>query len=337
MSPGSILAGRYRLIDARADGASATVWMARDETLNRIVALKILHPQLVSDASLASRFAAEALTAATVNHPGLVAVYDTVGDPVAAIVLEWIDGPDLRQRLDAGPMTATDVAVLGASLADALEALHAAGLVHRDVKPANVMFTATGSVKLTDFGIATSGSGDMTATGVVLGTAKYLSPEQVRGLPIDGRSDIYALCVVLYESLAGQAPFQRDSDLATALARLEAEPVDPRLVRPGAPDELVDAIMIGLRLDPDRRWPTAAALAAALRSRPPEPASSPVASAAPQATAASAMTTAVTPVDTEHLPMRRPRWPRLVGYTVAAAIAALGIYLIASGLQLLTG
>ncbi len=333
MSPGSILAGRYRLIDIRARGGSATVWMARDETLDRIVAVKILHPESASDTLLADRFAAEALTAATVNHPGLVAVYDTVSDPVAAIILEWVDGPDLRQRLDEGPLSATDVAAVGASLADALEALHCAGLVHRDVKPANVMFTATGLVKLTDFGIATSGSGDMTATGVVLGTAKYLSPEQVRGLDIDGRSDTYALCVVLYESLTGQTPFQRDSDMATALARLEIEPVDPRVLRPGVPAQLADAIMIGLRPNPASRWPTAAAFGAALRSLPSEPVPSP----APGATASSTMTTAVVPVRTERLWVRRRRWPRLVGYTVAAAIAVLGIYLIASGVQPLTG
>jgi len=328
LSSGSILDDRYQLIERRAGGASATVWMARDQTLDRLVAVKVLHPELAADVSIAGRFATEALTAATVNHPGLVAVYDTVTDPVAAIVLEWIDGPDLRTRLDLGPMEATEVAAMGASLSNALASLHATGLVHRDVKPANIMFTKAGLVKLTDFGIATSGRGDMTTTGVVLGTAKYLSPEQVRGLSIDGRTDLYALCVVLYEALTGQAPFRRDTDIATALARLDEHPVDPRVLRPDSPVALADAIMVGLEIDPDRRWSSAVALEAALGS--------------PTTPARLLDPTATISVDrrefaTQKSAARRPWWPRLAGFALAAVVAAMGVYLIVSGGQSLIG
>lgn len=338
LSTGSILDSRYQLIERRAEGASATVWMARDETLGRLVAVKVLHPQLAVDDSIADRFAAEALTGATVNHPGLVAVYDTVTDPVAAIILEWIDGPDLRSRLDDRPMTAGEVSAMGASLADALAALHAAGLVHRDVKPANIMFTNSGLVKLTDFGIATSGQHDMTATGMVLGTAKYLAPEQVRGHSIDGRSDIYALCVVLYEALTGQAPFQRDTDIATALARLEGSPADPRTIKPRSPTELVEAIMVGLEIDPRRRWPSASALAAALRSPTQHAPTATMPEAIAPTTALCVGQHALAPSPTPSLsPARRPWWPRIVGFALASAVAAMGIYLIVAGAQSLTG
>ena len=257
---GTRLDDRYLLTSRLATGATAVVWRAVDEFLNRPVAVKSLHPHLASDHDLASRFAEEARVAATVSHPSLVAVYDAVEGPPPAIVLEFVDGPDMRRRLDAGPCSMAEVLSLGWAIADALDFVHRAGLVHRDVKPANIICTSDGRPKLGDFGIATAAAGDRTATGVVLGTAKYLAPEQVRGGQIDARTDVYALCVVLYEALCGRAPFERAGDLPTAMARLEEPPPLPRAIRPGIPTGIESIVLRGLAREPAARWPSAGAL-----------------------------------------------------------------------------
>ncbi|MFQ5556795.1 MAG: protein kinase, partial [Acidimicrobiales bacterium] len=178
--------------------------------------------------------------------------------------MEYVAGPDLRRRLDAGPCSVTEVLGLGHRIADGLEAAHRAGLVHRDVKPANVLCTVEGHPKLGDFGIATASAGDRTATGIVLGTAKYLAPEQVRGGPIDARTDVYALCVVLYEAVSGRPPFERAGELATAMARLEEAPTPPSRLGAEVPAELESIVMRGLALDPAHRWPSAGSLRDAL-------------------------------------------------------------------------
>jgi serine/threonine-protein kinase len=257
---GTRLDDRYLLVSQLATGATAVVWQAVDEYLNRTVAIKALHPHLAHEHDLAARFADEARVAATVSHGSLVAVYDTITGPPPAIVLEFVDGPDMRERLDAGPCSVAEVLGLGWSIADALDAVHRAGLVHRDVKPANIICTSGGRPKLGDFGIATASAGDRTATGVVLGTAKYLAPEQVRGDQIDARTDVYALCVVLYEALCGRVPFDRPGDLPTAMARLEESPPVPSSFRTGIPAGVEVIVLRGLARLPDARWPSAAAL-----------------------------------------------------------------------------
>ncbi|MEZ5166158.1 MAG: serine/threonine-protein kinase [Acidimicrobiales bacterium] len=344
---GAVLDERYRILERRASGATATVWKAQDELLRRPVAVKVLHEHLASDHELLERFIAEAHTAATVSHPALVAVYDSIRDQ-PGIVLEWVDGPDLRQRLDRGPIRPGDVATIGATLCDGLGALHARGLIHRDVKPANILLRADGATKLTDFGIATANAGDRTATGIVLGTAKYLAPEQVRSTPLDGRTDLFALCAVLYEALAGQAPWTRDSDLATALARLEDDPIDLQRLQPELDPTLAATVMRGLAREPEARWPDAAALAAALRGEAPmaaptapgpeELVGAPAGRRAdPTITLAGAAPAAATtslPIRTVEAPRPRhpplPLWPRILGWTVVGAIAVLGWTLIAS-------
>ena len=187
-------------------------------------------------------------------------MHDTISGPPPAIVLEYVDGPDMRRRLDAGPCTIADGMSLGWMVADGLDAAHRAGLVHRDVKPANIICTLTGEPKLGDFGIATASAGDRTATGLVLGTAKYLAPEQVRGSSVDARTDVYALCIVLYETICGRVPFERAGDLPTAMARLEDPPPVPRSIRPGIPIGVESIVLRGLARDPDARWPSAGAL-----------------------------------------------------------------------------
>lgn len=345
---GLLLDGRYRIVARRAAGATATVWETQDEFLRRRVAVKILHEHLAADADLRARFIDEARTAATVNHPNLVAVYDSIGDQ-PGIVLEWVDGPDLRQRLDEGPIGFAEIAALGASVGDGLSALHSHGLVHRDVKPANILLTIDGTPKLTDFGIATANAGDRTATGIVLGTAKYLAPEQVRGGDLDGRADVFALAAVLYECCAGTPPWDRDGDLPTAMARLEEDARPLTELRPDVPPALAADIMRGLARDRTDRWPSAAAFAQSLRNGstlappPPRPGPTPAPAPAPAPDGAAttmlarppaASTVAVAAPRNAAPPARvRPRrrwWPRLVGLAVVIAIAVLGWTLVSA-------
>lgn len=263
---GRVLAGRYRLGDRIASGGMAEVRRATDLTLGREVAVKLLHPHLVGDPVVVERFRREAVAAAALNHPSIVAVYDTCSDDgLEAIVMELVRGVTLREHLDEhGPLSPVDAVDVAAAVAEALQVAHEAGVVHRDVKPANVLLCDDRRVKVADFGIATAfADGDLTGGGWV-GTAKYLAPEQVRGDRVDPRADLYALGVVLYECVTGRVPFAADSEAATALARLQRPPLRPRQVRPALPRDLDDLVVRTLARDPDGRPPTAAALRAEL-------------------------------------------------------------------------
>src|SRR5581483_4827749 len=210
-----MLGGRYRLVAPVARGGMAEVWEAHDEVLSRPVAVKVLQPHLAADEIFLERFRREAVTAARLAHPNVVATFDTGLDcGTAYIVMELVRGRNLRQLLnDEGRLEPWLAVAIGRQVADALAYAHQAGLVHRDVKPANILLVEDewGSVrvKVTDFGIAKAGagSGDLTRTGIVLGTPKYLSPEQIKGLEPDARADLYSLGVVLYEMLTGVPPF----------------------------------------------------------------------------------------------------------------------------------
>ena len=276
---GTVLAGRYRLGRPIATGGMARVWEARDEVLDRPVAVKILLEHLADDDSFVARFRAEALAAARLTHPSVVSVYDTVStDEVEAIVMELVDGDTLRQRLDhEGRLPSVEAARIAARIADALAVAHRDGVVHRDIKPANVLLASTGRVVVTDFGIAKATEGaDLTTGRQMLGTAKYLAPEQVEGEAVDGRTDLYALGVVLYEMLCGRVPFRADTEAATALARLHQDPTPPRSLRPDLPDDLEQVLRRTLARRPDDRWPDATSLARTLGAiaagRPPPPA-----------------------------------------------------------------
>ena len=186
---GRLLAERYRLHRPIASGGMARVWEATDEVLTRRVAVKVLHPHLAADESFVRRFRAEAIAAARLTHPSIVSVYDTLStdDGVNAIVMELVVGTTMRADLDQhGPMRLPSVLAIGTQVADALGAAHASGLVHRDVKPANILLSADGRVLVADFGIAKAAVGaDLTSDGSMVGTAKYLAPEQVEGRPVD--------------------------------------------------------------------------------------------------------------------------------------------------------
>src|SRR5205807_4263039 len=240
---------------------------AEGNVLTRRVAIKVLHPHLAGDDGFRTRFRREAVAAARLAHPHIVTTYDTGRDAdVAYIVMELVDGTTLAQLLKSRAQLpvaqAIDVAV---QVADALSCAHAHGVVHRDVKPANILLREDGHVKVADFGIAKAGAGtDLTRTGVVMGTAKYLSPEQVSGSPADAGSDIYALGIVLYEMLCGAPPFVGDTELSTAVARLTAAPGSLRDRREDVPRSLEAVVLRSLARDPGARFQSAEEMRASL-------------------------------------------------------------------------
>lgn len=269
LEAGHRLAGRYELLEPIAVGGMARVWRAQDTVLGRQVAVKILHPHLATDRGFLIRFQREAIAAARLSHRSIVAIYDTVSEGGnEAIVMELIAGSTLRQALDDnGPLSVGDTLEIGAQISEALAAAHAGGVVHRDIKPSNILLCADRRVMVTDFGIAKAGEEtDLTATGMLLGTAKYLAPEQVAGDPIDPRADLYSLGVVLFEAVTGSAPFQADTDAATALARLH-QPA-PRAIerRPDLPPSLGLLIDRLMARQPSDRFATALDVRAALSS-----------------------------------------------------------------------
>ncbi|MET0159030.1 MAG: protein kinase, partial [Acidimicrobiales bacterium] len=219
---GTLLAGRYRFERRIAVGGMAEVWEAVDQVLDRPVAIKVLHPHLAGDQNFVDRFRREAIAAARLTHPSIVAIYDThSSDGDEAIVMELVRGISLRKHLDDhGPLPAGEAVDIGARVAEALESAHRAGLVHRDIKPANILLCDDKRVMVADFGIAKLTDADHTSEGTVLGTAKYLAPEQVSGTAVDARTDLYSLGIVLYEMVCGRVPFSGDTDTATVLARL---------------------------------------------------------------------------------------------------------------------
>ena len=270
---GRVLSGRYRLDRHLASGGMAEVWEATDEVLDRPVAVKLLHGHLADDPALRARFHHEAVAAARLVHPSIVAIYDTCDDPGAeAIVMELVRGRTLREFLDErGRLEPVEVVHIGAEVASALTCAHKAGIIHRDVKPANILLSDDGRVLVTDFGIAkVLDEPDLTRTSQLLGTVKYLAPEQVESGPVDARTDVYALGAVLYESLCGEAPFRADNQAALALARLTRDPQPPHDIVVGVPPALEAVVMRALARTPDQRFATADELRTALLGVRPE-------------------------------------------------------------------
>jgi eukaryotic-like serine/threonine-protein kinase len=268
IGPGSQVAGRYVIESHLATGGMATVWRARDTVLARIVAVKALRDHLASDPEFRERFRREAVAAARLNHPSIINVFDTGADSVCVfIVMEYFDGTTLAQLLQQEgalePGHAVDVIM---PVLEALAYSHAHGVIHRDVKPGNILVANDGRVKVTDFGIAKAalGASDLTTTGTVLGTAQYLSPEQVQGQPVDARSDLYSAGAVLYEMITGRPPFEAETPVATAMMRLTRDPVPPRDIRPGIPRQLEGAVVRALARDPRNRFASADAMHSAL-------------------------------------------------------------------------
>jgi serine/threonine-protein kinase len=236
---GRVVGGRYRLLRPVGSGASAHVYVAEDVRLKRRVALKLLHPALATDAAFLRRFQAEAQTVAVLRHQGIVRVYDWGEDAGNAyLTMELLEGGSLRSMLDSGRrLSVSQVAALALDVASALAYAHARGLVHRDVKPANLLFDEDGHVSVADFGIARAlAEASWTEPlGAMLGTARYAAPEQLKGAPLDGRADVYSLAVVAVEAVTGDVPFSRDTALGALMARAEQPLPVPEGLGPLAP------------------------------------------------------------------------------------------------------
>ena len=265
ISPGVTLGGRYRLDERIAGGGMGDVWRGTDEVLGRTVAVKILLPALLDEPGFAERFRGEARTMATINHPGVVDVYDYGSDQqLAFLVMEYVEGDALSRTLSrVGRLTPARTMALVAQAADALQAAHANGIVHRDVKPGNLLVRPNGTLVLTDFGIARSALvGQLTVAGSVLGTASYISPEQASGSVATAASDVYALGVVAYQCLSGHRPFDGATPLEIAMKHVRDSPRPLPADIPPAVRAIVDR---ALAKDPTARWPTAAAMATVAR------------------------------------------------------------------------
>ena len=283
------LGGRYQLERPIARGGMSQVWRGTDLILGRRVAVKLLDHRKLSDPSFIERFRREAQAAARLHNPHIVAIYDSITESdYSALILEYVRGLNLRQRMDDELLDIPTAVGIAGQVAVALQAAHDAGVIHRDIKPGNILLEhaepvdvlgpVIPQVRVTDFGIAKaiqSAGHDLTRTGIMLGTAKYLAPEQVISGPVDARTDIFSLGVVLYEMVTGSVPWDVGSDLATAMARLDTAPIPPTYYRPELPPALEAVILQALARDPADRFQHAADLRAALLAtnlRPAPPA-----------------------------------------------------------------
>ena len=265
----TVIAGRYRLEEHRAQGGMAEVWRAVDLQLSRTVAVKLLKPQLANDSTLAERFRREAVAAANLNHFNIVTAYDAVeyDEGRQALIMEYVEGKSLRELLDTNTQLESNlVQHIGVSVCAALEAAHERNIIHRDIKPGNILLTKEGRVMITDFGIAKvlGEGGDLTSENIMMGTAKYLAPEQVKGDPLDERADLYSLGIVLYECLVGKVPFYGKNDTETALARLQREPRNITTLRPNVNPQLAAVVHKLLAREPRSRFRSAAEVRLAL-------------------------------------------------------------------------
>ncbi|HVM41360.1 MAG TPA: Stk1 family PASTA domain-containing Ser/Thr kinase, partial [Acidimicrobiia bacterium] len=260
MAEPELYSNRYEILRHVARGGMAEVYLARDHLLDRPVALKVLFPEYARDEAFVERFRREAKAAAQLNHPNIVAVYDW-GEEGGTyfIVMEYVEGQSLRDMIHReGPLLPERAAEITADIAAALGFAHRHGVVHRDVKPGNVLITSHGQVKVTDFGIARGReAGALTRTGMVMGTATYFSPEQAQGLDVDPRSDVYSLGVVLYEMAVGSAPFSGDDPVAIAYQHVREEATPPSVRNPDVPVDLERVILTALAKTPADRYPSA--------------------------------------------------------------------------------
>jgi serine/threonine-protein kinase len=264
-----VIADRYELEELVGTGGMSSVYKARDRLLERNVALKVLHPHYSDDAEYVERFRREARSVAQLSHPHIVTVIDRGEDGGQQfIVFEFIDGENLKQLIGRiGPLPVRRAVELALEIADALAFAHDHGLVHRDVKPQNVLLTPDGDAKVTDFGIARSLDVEqgVTQTGTVLGTSNYLSPEQASGQPVTPATDVYSLGVVIFELLTGEVPFPGENFVAVAMKHINEPPPDLTEKRPDVPLRLVAAVERALEKDPSRRFQSMGEFASELR------------------------------------------------------------------------
>lgn len=251
---GTTVDQRYRLKEKIGTGGMADVWLADDRELDREVAVKILHDRFAQDKEFVERFRREAQSAAGLQHPNVVSIFDRgeFGDTYF-IAMEYVDGPQLKDLVKGG-MSTKDAIDFTRQILNAARFAHRKGIVHRDLKPQNVLIDGEGRARVADFGIARGESSDITATGSVMGTAQYLSPEQAQGKETTPRSDIYSIGVILYEALTGRVPFQGDSAVAVALKQVSETPRRPSAINPNVPPALDAVVMRALAKDPEARF-----------------------------------------------------------------------------------
>ena len=337
--------GRYRIVRKLGTGGMANVYLAEDQELGRSVAIKILDDRHAADEQFIERFRREAKNAASLSHPNIVAVYDRgEAEGTYYIAMEYLDGRTLKELLVRFGTPPVKIAIgYTRQVLSALAFAHKYGLVHRDIKPHNVLVDSGGHVKVTDFGIARSEASQMTEAGSIIGTAQYLSPEQARGAPVDQRSDIYSVGVLLYELLTGAVPFTGDTPVEIAMKHLSAVPEPPSKKRPDVPRGLDLAVVRALAKDPEDRFQSAEEMDAELaRIEQGFRVSDETADAATAVLAGSGIdstairkapvvtTGAYRPPPGRFPPpvRRRPKWPWLVALLALAGIAALVWFLL---------
>ncbi|MGA8942050.1 MAG: Stk1 family PASTA domain-containing Ser/Thr kinase [Thermoactinomyces sp.] len=257
---GKKLGGRYEIVSRVGGGGMAVVYKAKDLLLNRFVAIKVLSESLSNDSEFIRRFSREAQAAASLSHPNIVNVYDVGRDQYTHyIVMELVEGPTLKQYIqERGSLPVQEAAAIAIQICDGLAHAHENQIVHRDIKPHNILLGANGRAKVTDFGIARAASSStITQQGSVMGSVHYFSPEQARGGVIGEKSDLYSLGIVMYEMLTGRLPFDGDSAISIALKHLQETPEDPRHFNSNIPDALAELVMRALNKDPNQRFASA--------------------------------------------------------------------------------
>jgi len=355
--------GRYRIQRKLGAGGMADVYLAEDQELGRRVAIKILNGRHANDDQFIERFRREAKNAAALNHPNIVSIYDRGNaEDTYYIAMEFLDGRTLKELIVGRGSAPINVAIEYArQILSALRFAHRHGIVHRDIKPHNVLVDGEGRVKVTDFGIARAGTSQMTETGSIVGTAQYLSPEQARGGEVDPRSDLYSLGIVLYELLTGKTPFEGETPVEIAMKHLSNAPKPPSKLRPDIPPELDMVVLRALAKSPDDRYQSAdemeadlervargARVSATTSDTATQVLRRPAAAAAAAAASATAATMIATPPSTAAAGIpptvveeeeeyeeggERPLWPWLVaaGFVIAAIIAGFFVYQELSG------
>src|SRR4051812_1441603 len=256
LAPETVVDQRYSIVSRIGSGGMADVYCAQDLQLGRKVALKLLYRRFAEDEEFVERFKREASAAAGLQHPNVVGVYDRgEWDGTYYIAMEYLEGRSLKQVLqEEGPLPADRAIDIVIQILRAARFAHQRGIIHRDIKPHNVILDEEGRAKVTDFGIARAGASDMTETGSIMGTAQYLSPEQAQGHAVSAQSDLYAIGIVLYELLTGRVPFDGDSPVTIALKQVSELPIPPSAFNPSVPPELDAIVLRALEKDPARRF-----------------------------------------------------------------------------------
>jgi eukaryotic-like serine/threonine-protein kinase len=344
---GTFFDGRYRVIRRLGSGGMANVYLAEDEELGRRVAIKVLDDKHANDEQFIERFRREAKNAASLSHPNIVSIYDR-GDSEGTyyIAMEYIEGRTLKDLIVArGPLPVDRAVSYARQILGAVRFAHRKGIVHRDIKPHNVLVDTDGRLKVTDFGIARAGASQMTEAGSIIGTAQYLSPEQARGAPVDQRSDLYSVGVVLHEMLTGSVPFTGDTPVEIAMKHISAVPQPPSTARPDLPDDLDLVMLRALAKDPRERFQTAeemdselgrVAAGLAVTDATADAATAVLAGSGVSDAAPTAVVRRPTPppyapgggyrYDEPPAPVRRSIWPWLLAAALVIAALVAGVY-----------